>query len=65
MDNVGCSQFCHGQRKNACVIRVEHEALRGFANEVIAPEALRQVILLNLQQAQEHYLTRNKNENWS
>ncbi|MDR4652098.1 MAG: hypothetical protein MRJ52_06835 [Nitrosomonas sp.] len=48
MDNVGCSQFCHGQRKNACVIRVEHEALRSFADEVIVPEAWRQAILLNL-----------------
>ncbi len=35
----------------------------GAAVEVIAPEALRQIILLNLQQAQEHYLTRNKDEN--
>ncbi|MBX3618178.1 helix-turn-helix transcriptional regulator [Nitrosomonas sp.] len=35
----------------------------GAAVEVIAPERLRKTILLNLQQAQEHYLTRNKHEN--
>lgn len=35
----------------------------GAAVEVIAPEALRQTILLNLRQAQEHYLTSNKHEN--
>ncbi|MGZ0020321.1 helix-turn-helix transcriptional regulator [Nitrosomonas sp. wSCUT-2] len=35
----------------------------GAAVEVIAPETLRQTILLNLQQAQEYYVTRNKHEN--
>jgi hypothetical protein len=35
----------------------------GAAVEVIAPETLRQTILLNSQQAQEHYLTRDKHEN--
>jgi hypothetical protein len=46
-------------------LSVEGEALCHFVDEIIAPETLRQTVLLNLQQAQEHYLTRNKDENWS